>query len=127
MVGAVKEFYLYLYGFRFTLLTDHNPLTSLKGIKDVEGQLACWMLFLQQFDFNIQYKKGSTNSDADTLSRRPPEHPEVAVLGMFPFLADLDTLVKAQQEDPQLANLKRHIDQGTFPTCCPRGFRKCFL
>ena len=127
VVGAIKEFYPYLYGFHFTLLTDHNPLTSLKGIKDVGGRLARWMLFLQQFDFNIQYKKGSANSNADTLSRRPPEHPEVAVLAIFPFLADLDTLVKAQQEDPQLANLKRPIDQGTFPTHCPRGFRKCFL
>ena len=40
VVGAVKEFYPYLYGFQFTLLTDHNPLTSLKGLKDTGGRLA---------------------------------------------------------------------------------------
>ena len=34
-VSAVKEFYPYLYGFSFKLVTDHNPLTSLKGLKDV--------------------------------------------------------------------------------------------
>ena len=34
VVGAIKEFYPYLYGFPFKLLTDHNPLTFLKGIKD---------------------------------------------------------------------------------------------
>lgn len=127
VVGAVKEFYPYLYGFHFTLLTDHNPLTSLKGIKDVGGRLARWLLFLQQFDFTIEYKKGSANSNADTLSRRPPEHPEVAAIGTCTLLADHDTLAKAQQEDPQLANLKGHIEQGTFPTRCPRGLRKCFL
>ena len=88
------------------------------------GRLARWMLFLQQFDFNIQYKKGSANSNADTLSRRPPEHPEVAVLAIFPFLADLDTLVKAQQEDPQLANLKRPIDQGTLSSRVSEMFPK---
>ena len=47
VVGAVKEFYPYLYGFPFKLLTDHNPLTSLKGIKDTGGCLTRWLLFLQ--------------------------------------------------------------------------------
>jgi len=28
-VSAIKEFYLYLYGFSFGPVTDHNPLTSL--------------------------------------------------------------------------------------------------
>ena len=37
VVGAVKEFYPYLYGFPFKLITYHNPLTSLKGIKDTGG------------------------------------------------------------------------------------------
>ena len=37
-VSAVKEFYPYLYGFSFKLITDHNPLTSLKGLKDVGGR-----------------------------------------------------------------------------------------
>ena len=34
-VGAVREFYPYLYGFQFKLVTDHDPLTSLKNLKDV--------------------------------------------------------------------------------------------
>ena len=38
-VGAIKKFYPYLYGFSFKLITDHNPLTSLKGIKDTGGRL----------------------------------------------------------------------------------------
>ena len=38
-VGATKEFYPYLYGFPFKLITDHNPLTSLKDIKDTGGAL----------------------------------------------------------------------------------------
>ena len=35
------------------------------------GRLARWMIFLQQFNFQIKYKPGKVNSDADTLSRRP--------------------------------------------------------
>ena len=47
VVGAIKEFYPYLYGFSFKLITDHNPRTSLKGIKDTGGRLTHWLLFLQ--------------------------------------------------------------------------------
>ena len=39
-MAAIKEFYPYLYGFHFTLVTDHNPLTSLRGLKDIGGRLA---------------------------------------------------------------------------------------
>ena len=51
VVVAVKEFYPYLYGFHFTLVTDHNTLTSLKSLQDVHGHLTRWITFLQQFDF----------------------------------------------------------------------------
>ena len=40
-VGAIKEFYPYLYGFSFKLVTDHNPLTSLKSLKDTGGRRCC--------------------------------------------------------------------------------------
>ena len=69
IVGTIKEFYPYLYGFQFKLLIDHNPLTSLKSIKDTGGCLTCWLLFLQQFDFTVEYKKGTKQSNADTMSR----------------------------------------------------------
>ena len=68
LVAAVKDFYPYLYGFPFKLLTDHNPLTALKGLKDMGGRLTRWMLFLQQFNFEIQYKPGKANANADALS-----------------------------------------------------------
>ena len=71
MVAAVKEFYPYLYGSHFTLFTDHNPLTALKGLKDVSRRIGRWMLFPQQFDFEIKYKPGLVHGDADALSRTP--------------------------------------------------------
>ena len=70
-VAAIKEFYPYLYGFSFTLVTDHNPVTALKGLNDVGGRLARWMMYLQQFQLKIEYKPGKDHNDADELSRRP--------------------------------------------------------
>ena len=63
VVGAVKEFYPYLYDFSFKLITDHNPLTSLRGIKDTGGRLTRSLLFLQQFNFTVEYKKGTSHSN----------------------------------------------------------------
>ena len=97
-MGAVKEFYPYLYGFPFKLITDHNPLTSLKGIKDTGRRLTRWLLFLQQFTFTVEYKKGTSHSNADPVM--------VAAVETYTFLADPDVLIQAQTADPQLANLK---------------------
>ena len=126
-VSAIKEFYPYLYGFSFKLITDHNPLTSLKGLKDTGGRLARWSLFLQQFNFTVEYKKGSRHSNADTLSRRPPDLPEVTTLAAGTSLTDSQILAKAQMADPQFATLKLQLLKGTALYDCPTGLRKCFL
>ena len=53
------------------IVTDHNKLTYLKGLKDTGGRLSQWMLFLQQFDLQIVYKPGKQDINADTFSRIP--------------------------------------------------------
>ena len=64
----------------------------------------------------------------DALSRRPPDnHPTISAVGTCLPLANFDTLTNVQQDDSQLADLKCHIEQGTLPQQCPRGFRKCFI
>ena len=69
-VAAIKEFCPYLYGFNFNfrLVTDHNPLTSLKDLKDVRGHLTKWMIFLQQFNFLFEYKPGRSHTNATVLT-----------------------------------------------------------
>ena len=127
VVGAVKEFYPYLYGFSFKLITDHNPLTSLRGIKDTGGRLTRWLLFLQQFNFTVEYKKGTSHSNADTLSRRPPDSVMITAVETYTFLADRAVLTEAQTADSQLASIKFQLEQGAAIECGSPGLRKCFL
>ena len=50
-------------------MTDHAPLQWLSAQK-MEGMLCRWALAMQEFSFDISYRKGSLNGNADALSRR---------------------------------------------------------
>ena len=62
---------MYLAQSPFTVITDHSALTSLPTNKRYEGRLARWSLFLQQYNYTVQAKKGKQNTNADFLSRIP--------------------------------------------------------
>jgi RNase H-like domain found in reverse transcriptase/Integrase zinc binding domain len=72
LVQAIKEFSVYLSHQRFLVLTDHIALVNLQKMRLSENsRLVRWAMFLQSYDFEIQYKKGVKNLVADALSRRP--------------------------------------------------------
>ena len=67
---AIHYFAHYLFGCRFVVLTDHKALVSFLHSRILNRRLHGWMLQLLQFDFSIEYRPGSENSDADALSRQ---------------------------------------------------------
>lgn len=73
LIFALENFRGYLEGspFRTKVYTDHSSLKWLTNLKSPTGRLARWALRLSQFNFDIQYKKGSENKLADALSRAP--------------------------------------------------------
>ena len=126
MVGAIKEFYPYLYGFHFKLVTDHNPLTSLKDLKDVGGCSTRWMLYLQQFDFTFHHRPGKNYANADAMSRLHPIHPILPVLHQT--IADLTVLKATQQTDDSLSQIITTLTQGNpVPADVPPGLWHVFL
>ena len=72
---AVNYFHEYLYGAKFTVCTDHAPLSWLHKNKDKNSRLMRWALSLQSYDFVIKYIKGSENFMADFMSRIPVVSP----------------------------------------------------
>ena len=74
IVYTLKQFRHYLLGRKFLLLTDHVPLQWL-GSQKMEGMVCRWALSIQEFDFDITYRKGSLNAKADMLSRRDQPDP----------------------------------------------------
>jgi hypothetical protein len=74
VVWAIKHFQHYLGLRPFTIVTDHSALKWLKTSKIPTGRRARWIMFLQQFDFDIVHRPGKTNANADALSRAPETH-----------------------------------------------------
>ncbi|KII62948.1 Transposon Ty3-I Gag-Pol polyprotein [Thelohanellus kitauei] len=69
IIYAVKKFRHYIYGQKIIIRCDHNPLKWVKTMKDVHGRRARWLQDLEEFDYTIEYIKGSENTVADALSR----------------------------------------------------------
>lgn len=71
LVWAIRKFKAYLEGYHFVAITDHVALKWLLKLNEPSGRLARWVMELQQFDFEIRYRKGTLNRVADALSRQP--------------------------------------------------------
>ena len=105
VVWAVKLFRPYLHGRHFQLMTDHSALKALMGKRDLEGRLMRYALCLQEYDFDIVYRPGPNNANADALSRLPASS-EIAAVSL-----QLDPR-QAQQEDGELRAFIEHLRDG---------------
>lgn len=83
IIWATKHFRPYLYGRRFKIITDHKPLQWLFSIKDPSSKLVRWRLQLEEHEYDIVYKKGKQNTNADTLSRIELHAKETSAIQKF--------------------------------------------
>lgn len=66
---AINFFRPYIYGKKFTVVTDHRPLISLFSHTNPSPKLTRIRIDLADYDFTVQYKQGKLNVNADALSR----------------------------------------------------------
>ena len=73
IVFACERFRSYVYGQKFEIYNDHQPLKSIfnKMLTKCPPRVQRFLLHLQQYDFEMHCIKGSQLSIPDTLSRVP--------------------------------------------------------
>jgi len=72
-VYGLKRFRQYLLGRHFTIRTDHAALSWLRRTPEPIPQLARWLTYIEQFDYEVLHRPGTKHGNADGLSRRPIE------------------------------------------------------
>ncbi|KRX64960.1 Retrovirus-related Pol polyprotein from transposon [Trichinella sp. T9] len=132
LVYGVKKFHKYLWGRRFTLLTDHKPLVSIFGSKKGVPQMAAcrltrWAIALMNYSFDIEYRSTKNFCQADCLSRLPSssdelfdanfDHREAEDELTLPVTARV--IAEATEKDSVLKQVKQFVLSG-WPEKCPR-------
>ena len=71
--AVTEKFADYLYGAKckFTIYTDNNPLTYVQTTAKLDVPSHRWLAGLAAFNFDIIYRSGKSNVNADILSRLP--------------------------------------------------------
>ena len=126
-VWGVKKFHNYLFGRNFTLLTDHEPLTSIfhtsKSLPAVTAaRLQRYALFLAGFDYTIRYKNTKLHGNADGLSRLPlhsetteeePDPVDLFYATQFePLPVTAEQVKRETQRDPLLVKVHELVMKG---------------
>lgn len=70
IIFGLKKFYQYLYGNKFSLITDHRPLVHIFGENKRLSvysamRMQHYAIFLQGFNYSIRYRRSEDHANAD--------------------------------------------------------------
>lgn len=86
---AVKIWHAYLVGRHFCIRTNHQSLKFLSDQWAITSFQQRWVAKMLGYDFQVLYRKGSTNAVADGLSRQHPTEGQCWQLGSTSIIWDL--------------------------------------
>ena len=117
IIWSINYFKHYLYGHKFIIWSDHNPLQYMDNMKNKTSKVNRWRLELSEYNYVIKYKPGVLNTNADALSRVNEQQKVVVVNTVSEVDTKLrDDLLHAQSNDPEIrriidSNLKGYLVQ----------------
>lgn len=119
VVDSLKKFRTYLLGLHFKIYTDCKSLREAFSKKDLVPRIARWLLQMEEYNFEIEYRPGDRMVHVDALSRNPVEkhNSDCDPENVIPVLHidEKDWLVTLQLGDPEISRitklLKPEVDE----------------
>ncbi|XP_046383928.1 uncharacterized protein K02A2.6-like [Ischnura elegans] len=132
IVFGVRKFHKYLYGQKFSIITDAQVLKRILGPKVgiptlAASRLQRWAIILAAYDYDVLYRK--TVSNADMLSRLPlPTETTGDIECVFQIESPLSCLgiQESSQQDAVLQKVMRFTHSG-WPQQCEDSLRPYFV
>ena len=133
IIFAVRKFHQYLFGKKFILVTDHQPLCKLlghdKGIPSLAAaRIQRWALILSAYQYTLQYIPGTDNQCADCMSRLPTigatrdnaEHMcSILAMDLSSLPVTAHDIAAATKKDRTLALILQRVRHGNWPQHTP--------
>lgn len=66
---GLRQFRQFLLGRKFLLRVDHSAFVYLRKTRDLMGQAARWLQYIEEYDFNLVHHAGTSHGNCDALSR----------------------------------------------------------
>lgn len=114
IIYGVRKFHQYLYGRKFTLRTDHKPLTYIFGNKVgipvmAASRLQRWAIILSGYSYNIEYVASAKNC-ADALSRLPTPSSDKNKIGCeYTYLNFAESFLPVTNDDVRVATARDRV------------------
>ena len=108
LTESVKKFRPYIFGCHFTVYSDHKALGSMLTSAPANSRHARYLMTLEEYDFDLQYKPGSKNTAADIISRLTPTC-SISVI-------DSDSWPQDQEQDAILGPIRASLKRGCIKT-----------
>lgn len=119
--AITEKFKDYLTGAEFVAFTDNNPVVNLQNARLGTAEQR-WVAQLAAFDFEVKYRAGKENADADALSRFPADCQAAHMTTKIAPPGDLQEPLPqmgdwkgVQEQDVGLQMLRSYMEQGTLP------------
>ena len=134
IVWSLKKFHTYLYGQRFSLITDHQPLTAIfSPVKNLPSMTAArlqrYALLLAGYQYDMVNRKTSDHGNANGLSRLPINSPATEadangdavktfhVSQFDPLPVTAEQVCRETRLDPTLAAVYQAVQTGDLNAC----------
>ena len=126
IVKATRFFHHFLWGIKFSIVTDHQPLTAIFKRKTHSPRMSRYMLEMREYNFEIQYKQGKHNLVPDMLSRPCGKRAKVHNIRTVPVLDSTnfpgltpEKIKVEQRKDKIWAKVIKYCEGGSIPNRTP--------